>query len=194
GQQPVHGRPPHLRRRPDRPRVAGRRQHARSRPNVGMPAAGTPRHLVEVDTSAPAGTRQTLPFGAGPNGSGHQREKVVMNDQPEAPGRRIVVGVDGSPQSKAALRWAMTQAPLIGATVEATIAWQNPSMDEYCYGSSTVIDGDQNLAAIAEKVLAETIAEVAGEQSVHVETQTHIIQGHPAEALVDAATGAQLLV
>jgi nucleotide-binding universal stress UspA family protein len=117
-----------------------------------------------------------------------------MNDQPEAPGRRIVVGVDGSPQSKAALRWAMTQAPLIGATVEATIAWQNPSMDEYCYGSSTVIDGDQNLAAIAEKVLAETIAEVAGEQSVHVETQTHIIQGHPAEALVDAATGAQLLV
>jgi nucleotide-binding universal stress UspA family protein len=117
-----------------------------------------------------------------------------MNDQSAAPGRHIVVGVDGSPQSTAALRWALTQARLIGATVEAVTVWQNPSMDEYGYGASTVTYEDHNLVAIAEKVLTETLAEVAGEQSAPVETHTRVIQGHPAQALVDAATGAQLLV
>ena len=39
---------------------------------------------------------------------------------------RIVVGVDGSPISKAALRWATNQARLTGATVHAVIAWQVP--------------------------------------------------------------------
>ncbi len=39
---------------------------------------------------------------------------------------RIVVGVDGSAPSRAALRWAVGQARLTGGTVEAVIAWQLP--------------------------------------------------------------------
>jgi nucleotide-binding universal stress UspA family protein len=119
---------------------------------------------------------------------------VAVNDQLEGPGRRILVGVDGSPHSKAALRWAITQARLAGATVEAITVWQNPLMSEYGYGWSTVIHDDQSIVTIAEKVLAETVAEVAGEQGVPVETHTRVVKGHPAEALVDAAAGAQLLV
>jgi len=42
-----------------------------------------------------------------------------MNEQ-----HRIVVGVDGSPSSKAALAWAVRQAELTNATVEAVMAWQ----------------------------------------------------------------------
>jgi hypothetical protein len=39
---------------------------------------------------------------------------------------RIVVRVDGSPSSQAALRWAVRQAMLTCGTVDAVIAWQTP--------------------------------------------------------------------
>lgn len=48
--------------------------------------------------------------------------------------RRIVVGVDSSPGSKAALRWALKQAQLDGAAVDAGAAWQDPAMYGYAYG------------------------------------------------------------
>jgi nucleotide-binding universal stress UspA family protein len=40
--------------------------------------------------------------------------------------RRIVVGVDGFESSTAALRWAIHQAKLTGAAVDAVTAWQIP--------------------------------------------------------------------
>ena len=39
---------------------------------------------------------------------------------------RIVVGVDGFESSTAALRWAIHQAKLTGAVVEAVTAWHIP--------------------------------------------------------------------
>ena len=39
----------------------------------------------------------------------------------------IVVGVDGSPASRTALRWALDEAGHSGAAVEATMAWQHES-------------------------------------------------------------------
>ena len=44
----------------------------------------------------------------------------------QAAEQRIVAGVDGSPSSRAALAWAIQQAELTGATVEAVIAWHWP--------------------------------------------------------------------
>jgi hypothetical protein len=41
-------------------------------------------------------------------------------------GHRIVVGVDGSQASQEALAWAMLQAELTGASVDAVIAWHDP--------------------------------------------------------------------
>jgi hypothetical protein len=43
------------------------------------------------------------------------------NDEP----RRIVIGVDGFESSKAALRWAIHQAKLTGAVVDAVTAWHH---------------------------------------------------------------------
>jgi nucleotide-binding universal stress UspA family protein len=45
--------------------------------------------------------------------------------------RRIVVGVDGSVPSKAALSWAVEQARLTGAVVEAVIAREYPATYGY---------------------------------------------------------------
>jgi nucleotide-binding universal stress UspA family protein len=47
--------------------------------------------------------------------------------QQTQPAGRIVVGVDGSPGSRAALRWAIRQAELTDSSVEAVIAWQIPA-------------------------------------------------------------------
>jgi nucleotide-binding universal stress UspA family protein len=50
-----------------------------------------------------------------------------MSRQEHAECRRIVAGVDGSASSVEALRWAVRQAQLTGATVDAVIAWQYPA-------------------------------------------------------------------
>lgn len=47
--------------------------------------------------------------------------------QPSAPRRRVVVGVDGSPSSCAAVRWAAEYARLVGGVMEAIHAWDTPS-------------------------------------------------------------------
>jgi hypothetical protein len=49
-----------------------------------------------------------------------------MNSRPDDEVLPIVVGVDGSESSNAALRWAIHQAKLTGAVVEAVTAWQIP--------------------------------------------------------------------
>lgn len=55
---------------------------------------------------------------------------------------RIVVGVDGSAESVQALRWAVRQAELTGATVDAVIAWQPPAASGLGWGLSVAGDTD----------------------------------------------------
>ncbi|MGX6608454.1 universal stress protein [Micromonosporaceae bacterium Da 78-11] len=107
---------------------------------------------------------------------------------------RIVVGVDGSPGSKTALRWAMNQARLTGATMEAITSWQDPAQYGTAYGWTTAAFEDDTFATAMAKVLDETVAEVSAQLSHPVTVLTQVVQGHPAEALLLAAAGAQLLV
>jgi nucleotide-binding universal stress UspA family protein len=102
--------------------------------------------------------------------------------------RRIVVGIDGSEASKQALRWAIEQARLSGATVDAISAWEYP----VGYGWGPVVDAEGLLKA-SQQVLAETLVEVAGDNPP-VPIRTQVIEGHPAYVLLQAAGGAQLLV
>jgi nucleotide-binding universal stress UspA family protein len=105
-------------------------------------------------------------------------------------GRRIVVGVDGSESSKQALRWAIDQAGLTGATVEAVGAWEYRA--NFAWGAVAAIDAAE-LANACERAVIDTVTEVSGEEpSVHVDC--HVIRGHPADALVRQAKGADLLV
>ena len=57
---------------------------------------------------------------------GHTLRRFAMNSKHGNDQRRIVVGVDGFESSKAALRWAIRQAKLTGAVVEAVTAWHVP--------------------------------------------------------------------
>jgi nucleotide-binding universal stress UspA family protein len=103
--------------------------------------------------------------------------------------RRIVVGVDGSVSSKAALRWAIRQAELTGAVVDAVIAWHYPGG----YGYPTPIADDANYEELAAKVATDTIAEVAG-PAAPVEIRPRAVEGNAASVLLAASAGAELLV
>ena len=63
--------------------------------------------------------------GASGDAGHHLGEETVTTQASGESERRIVVGVDGSVPSKAALAWALKQARLTGATVEAVIAWSS---------------------------------------------------------------------
>jgi len=100
---------------------------------------------------------------------------------------RIVVGVDGSPASVDALRWAARQAELTGAAVEAVISWDYPSTTGMEFGSL-----DIDWAGNARAALVDTLHVALGDNATSI-TGT-VTRGHPAEVLVAAAQGADLLV
>lgn len=102
---------------------------------------------------------------------------------------RIVVGVDGSDSSKAALRWAIRQAKLIGASVDAVIAWQFPSS----YGWVPYPDGMPDLEGLAKSTLSAALAEVSDVEP-DVLVCPVVAEGYAAGTLLDAAKGADLLV
>ena len=67
---------------------------------------------------------------------------------------RIAVGVDGSSSSKEALHWAVRQAGLTGATVEASITWHIPQLTGTEGYAWPPVGGPETteLAKLAEKV------------------------------------------
>jgi nucleotide-binding universal stress UspA family protein len=107
--------------------------------------------------------------------------------QPEdADEHRIVVGVDGSASSKTALDWAIRQAKLTGAVVDAVIAWRYPG----AYGYPGPVGDDTDYSELAARVVTESIAEVAGP----AEIRPKVVEGNPAAVLLAASAGAELLV
>ncbi|MFF7635182.1 universal stress protein [Kitasatospora sp. NPDC008050] len=102
--------------------------------------------------------------------------------------RRIVVGVDGSPPSRRALRWALDQARLTGAVLEAVTCWIYPTM----YGVVT-LRPESRCDREAGRTLARAVAEVAGDRPPVVVRQS-VLLGHAAEELLARAHGADLLV
>lgn len=108
---------------------------------------------------------------------------------------RIVVGVDGSPSSLEALRWAVRQAEATGGTVQAVIAWQYPSAiagGGFGWAPLGILE-PPDYAEIAQKVLAQAIATVdAPGRGIRISTLVR--EGSAAPVLIDAAADADLLV
>ena len=96
----------------------------------------------------------------------------------------IVAGVDGSHCSLEALRWAARQAELTGAELHAVMAWSLPEIYSY---TPRDFEGD------ARKALEVAIEQALGKQP-RVPVTAQVVEGHAAEALIDASRDAQLLV
>lgn len=99
----------------------------------------------------------------------------------------VVVGIDGSPSSVAALRWALRHAEATGMAVEAVCAWQVPAV----YGAAAVMLPAEDFAAAAAETLEATVEQVAVGD---VPLTRSVVGGHPARVLVERAEDAELLV
>lgn len=99
----------------------------------------------------------------------------------------IVVGVDGSPSSLAAMDWAITEARLRHGEIRLVAAWFYPPL------ASEVSDGviDDAFKNDAELVLAEALRMIA-EQGVPA--SGIVTEGSPTTALLHAATHADLII
>jgi nucleotide-binding universal stress UspA family protein len=110
-------------------------------------------------------------------------------------GPRVVVGVDGSPSSRAALRWAVNQAALTGGTVDAVMATEVPETGVIGgFGQTPAeVDDEKVTAEAAQRALDAVISEeVKADDRNRV--RARVFQGHPATALLQAADGAELVV
>jgi nucleotide-binding universal stress UspA family protein len=104
----------------------------------------------------------------------------------------IVAGVDGSEDSKEALRWALAEAALRGASVRAVHAWSMPIAFGGPYMPPQPYDGPE-LREQAQASLDAAVDEVAGDVPPVV-VERVVEQGTPADVLVRAAADAELLV
>lgn len=103
---------------------------------------------------------------------------------------RIVVGVDGSPSSIEALKWAYGQAIRTGGAIEAVCAWHYPNT----YGVAVPDNADYR--ALAEETVAKAIAEARSADQAYgaVPILPVVVKAQPAHALLEQAKGAALLV
>ena len=92
----------------------------------------------------------------------------------------IVVGVDGSEQSLAALEWAITEARLRQGRIRVITAWYYPAL------ASEVGDGviDESFKHAAEQVQARALSLVA---DAGVPVTGQVVENSPATALLHAA-------
>ncbi len=100
----------------------------------------------------------------------------------------IVVGVDGSPSSRDALRWAVRQAHVTGAEVYAVTAWEVPTT----FGADLAddaIDWSAGALKTVEKALKE-----ASDTEPSVTVTPSVARGHAGTILVEESRDAALLV
>ncbi len=100
----------------------------------------------------------------------------------------VVVGIDGSECSTAALEWAASYAQALGATVRALAVWRNPSSIEFDVGG-----GVWDRSGACRKTAEGQIASVATRHP-GLEIDLEVVCGSAAQVLVDASENAALLV
>ena len=111
----------------------------------------------------------------------------------------IVVGVDGSQASAAALHWAAEEARLRSARLVVVHAWSfvpaqpigDPGMFAVPAGDITGQLGAESEAA--RVVLAEAVADVLGD-TPELEVEQKLVEGDPGDALVGESSEAELVV
>src|SRR5258708_31193682 len=102
----------------------------------------------------------------------------------------IVVGVDGSQSSLAALAWAMRQAQLTDAPLEVVSAWEWPASYS---GWETPLPPDYDPADEARRQLDKAVSAVLTPGDA-IELRQSLIEGHPPPVLEALSTTAELAV
>jgi nucleotide-binding universal stress UspA family protein len=104
----------------------------------------------------------------------------------------IVVGIDGSPNSLDALRWAANEARLHGATLHVVGTYTTPIMST---GYELAVPDPGDLAAAANATLEAAVDTVRSEGALEgVEVDHRAVEGHAGERLISLSEDALMLV
>jgi nucleotide-binding universal stress UspA family protein len=108
--------------------------------------------------------------------------------------KQIVVGVDGSDSSRAALHWAYDEAAHHGASLTAVSTWHPPSLPmSPPYGAMP----PEGYESEPERAARQTLEQLTGDlepREPAVDVRISISKGSPAKVLIDMSQGADLLV
>jgi nucleotide-binding universal stress UspA family protein len=105
---------------------------------------------------------------------------------------RIVVGIDSSSGSRAALRWALRYAAVTGSEIDAVLAYDS-GLAWIDVGSDYESSWTEHAARNAREQLARVLDEVAPEPR-SVTIRATAVESPPSEALVELARDADALV
>lgn len=106
---------------------------------------------------------------------------------------QLVVGIDGSESSRAALRWAVRHAELVGGRVGAVAVWRQPSVVAAPDGiAAPPVISDADLEAQATHWVEEARAELPA--SAEDLVVPRVEEGDPASVLLELGSEADLLI
>ncbi len=108
------------------------------------------------------------------------------------PGRQIIVGVDGSAASAAAVLWAVREARLRHAIVHLVCAYHSDARLRAPYATWSWVSQDDRCAAARESL--DRAAELASHRLPPERLIAELANEPPALALLERSTGAEMLV
>lgn len=100
----------------------------------------------------------------------------------------VVVGVDGSDESRNAVRWAAEYVERVGGLVHAVTVWHQPVQFGYRLPTS-----DTELEGSASKLLEDIVSAVK-ENHPKADLRSRLIRGHVVDELVGLSHQADLMV
>ncbi len=101
---------------------------------------------------------------------------------------KIIVGVDGSASSNAALEWAAQEAEIRGSALELIHAWNYPNLG---YGGYVAVleDFEKDASALLEEVVTAT-----KESHPNLKLVSSLLQGPTAQTIMERAKEADMVV
>jgi nucleotide-binding universal stress UspA family protein len=118
----------------------------------------------------------------------------------------IVVGVDGSAGSEAALRWALAEARLRGSRVRVVRAYQVPTLIYGDGGLGASVSAAQTglaedierlraaLEAESRREIEDVLGRMGDDIANEVQVELDVVEGPAAQVLLEAARNSELLV
>jgi len=103
----------------------------------------------------------------------------------------IVVGIDGSDESEAALRWAATEARRRGVGLQVVLCWSYPTLP---WGPYQPPLSGREFAAEAQKAAEAEVEKVLGEDRGSLDVEVCVVEGTASLRLLDWDNAADMIV